>query len=112
MELHVFIRETLSQIVMGIKEAQQSDAITKTNAAIAPSGQGISDDGKLNQEVHFDIAVTTQSGKETKGGVGLFVGPITLGSAGKSDQSTDSTNRIKFSVPVYLPAQKIRRRQE
>jgi hypothetical protein len=77
-----------------------------------PTGQGLTDDVRLNQEVQFDVAVTTQSGTETKGGIGVFVGPITLGSAGKSDQSTDSTNRINFSVPVYLPAQKIRRRQE
>ena len=112
MELHKFICETLSQIIRGITEAQQSESITKTSAAIVPSGQGLSDDDKFNQEVHFDIVVTTQSGTETKGGIGVFVGPVTLGSAGKSDQSTDSTNRINFSVPIYLPSQKIRRSKE
>ncbi|MDA0813824.1 MAG: hypothetical protein O3C21_15715 [Verrucomicrobia bacterium] len=112
MELHEFVRETLSQIIKGISEAQNSEAITKSTAAIVPVGQGIDDDKNLNQEVQFDIAVTAQSGTETKGGVGIFVGPVTLGSAGKSQQSTDSMNRIKFAVPVYLPAQKIRRTQE
>ena len=74
MELHEFIRETLSQIITGITEAQQSDAVMKTTAAIVPTGQGLTDDGKLNQEVQFDVAVTTQSGIETKGGIGVFVG--------------------------------------
>ena len=111
MELHEFIRETLSQIITGITEAQLSDAVINTTAAIVPIGQGLTDDDRLNQVVQFDIAVTTQTGTQTKGGIGIFVGPVTLGSAGKSDQSTDSTNRIRFSVPVYLPAQKIRRRQ-
>lgn len=109
MELHEFIRETLSQIIRGITEAQQSDSITSTSGAIVPSGQGLSDKDYFNQEVNFDIAVTTQSGTESKGGIGIFVGPVTLGSSGKSDQSTDSTNRIKFAVPIYLPSQKIRR---
>lgn len=112
MELHEFIRETLSQIVIGITEAQQSDAVIKSNAAIVPTGQGLTDNDRLNQVVQFDVAVTTQSESETRGGIGVFVGPVTLGSAGKSERSTDATNRIRFSVPVYLPAQKIRRRQE
>lgn len=112
MELHEFIRETLSQIVVGITEAQRCDVIIKSNAAIVPIGQGLTDDDRLNQAVQFDVAVTTELGSEAKGGIGVFVGPVTLGSAGRSEKNTDSRNRIQFSVPIYLPAQKIRRRQE
>ena len=112
MELHEFIRETLCQIVAGISEAQQSITIKNSSASIVPIGQGIEDEDRINQVVDFDIAVTAHSGTETKGGVGIFVGPITLGSSGKSNNSSELNNRIRFAVPVYLPSQKIRRSKE
>ena len=112
MELREFVRETLSQIIMGITEAQQSELIHNSKAAIVPVGQGIKDDDRMNQVVDFDVAVTAQSGTKTKGGLGIFVGPISVGTSGASDQNASSLNRIRFSVPVYLPSQRVNRRQE
>ena len=56
--------------------------------------------------VHFDVAVSTSGGTETKGGIGVFVVPG--GSVSPQDQSdvaSSSMSRIKCSVPVKLPVQ-------
>ena len=53
--------------------------------------------------MEFDVAVTTSEGTETKGGIGVVVGAIVLGSHGKTDRSNISVNRIKFTVPIDYP---------
>lgn len=108
-EIKDFVRETLVQIISGVVEAQISESVKQTTAAIAPAGQGVQDEELLNRLVEFDVAVTTESGSETKGGIGVFVGPMGLGSKGRSDSSKALINRIRFSVPIYLPAQRLRR---
>lgn len=110
MELREFVKETLVQIVSGVVEAQQSEVVSESSGAIAPSGHEVSDKDLLSQEVKFDVAVTVGSGTATKGGVGVFVGPVALGSQGSSKDTNASTNRVQFSIPVYLPSQKINRK--
>jgi hypothetical protein len=109
MELSEFVRETIIQIITGILEAQSSTVVASSSAAIAPAGQGIADMTSLNRDVEFDVVVSAREGTATKGGVGVFVGPVALGSHGQSQQSSDVVNRVKFSVPIYLPAQRIKR---
>ena len=107
-ELKDFISETLSQIVSGVRNAQDMLTENEPNAAVAPTGQGTKDETLLNQMVEFDIAVAAESGKKTSGGIGIIVGAINLGSTGKSSSEQSSTNRVKFSVPIHLPGQKIK----
>jgi hypothetical protein len=59
--------------------------------------------GEVVGMVEFDVAVRATEGKETKGGIGVVAGVIGLGSSGKSDSSSGSESRIKFSIPVLLP---------
>ncbi len=113
MKLETFVSETIKQIVNGVVESQQSSQ--DTDAIICPERTLTSlpnseilkteKSGNLVQMIDFDIAVTTTEGKGTSGGVGVFVGPITLGSKGKSESSNVSVNRIKFSVPIVFPTQ-------
>ena len=56
--------------------------------------------------VEFDIAVTAVDGKETKGGIGIVVGAIGLGSQGRSEERNTSISRIKFKVPIAFPNSK------
>jgi hypothetical protein len=109
MELKDFVRETLVQIISGVVEAQKTELVTDSPAAVAPAGQGVQDEELLNRLVEFDVAVTTESGSQTKGGIGVFVGPVGLGSQGRSDASEALVNRIRFSIPIYLPAQRLKR---
>ena len=58
---------------------------------------------KAVQKVEFDVAVTASTGTATKGGIGIMVGAIGLGSQGKSEAQDSSISRIKFLVPMVLP---------
>ena len=109
MELREFVKETLVQIISGVADAQSSAEVESTRSAVAPSGQGTSDRDTLNQDVTFDVALTTTDKSLTKGGVGVFVGAIGLGSQGQSDSSRLSLSRVQFTVPIYLPSQNLNR---
>ena len=58
---------------------------------------------KVVQKIEFDVAVTASSGTATKGGIGIMVGAIGLGSQGQSEAQDSSVSRIKFVVPMVLP---------
>jgi hypothetical protein len=97
MNLDEFISQTLTEIINGVISAQK--ACTDKSAAIAPRKSARDPD---YQNVDFDIAVTVEKGTQTKGKIGVL-SIISLGAAGQSDNSQTAINRIKFSVPVYLP---------
>ena len=93
-----------------MKEAQEKAKVA--GATISPDSHLSYDNkkylfcaGRLVEHVEFDVAVTTSKGKETKGGLGIFVAGFGVGTQGKSDASSISISRIKFSTPVVLPDQ-------
>jgi small neutral amino acid transporter SnatA (MarC family) len=49
------------------------------------------------------VAVTATDGTKTKGGIGVFVGAVGLGSQGQSEELKQSMSKIKFTVPLALP---------
>ena len=97
MKLEDFVAETLKQVVAGVKNAQ--GPAKENGAYISPFIQR----NETTTSIDFDVEVTTSDATETEGGIGVFVGAIGLGSKGKSDSSTVSVNRIKFSIPLFLP---------
>ena len=107
MKLKEFVRETLVQILEGVKEAQ---ATAKGMGAIINPRLNVIDSLECSSEilvrnVDFDVVVTEQKGIETKGGLGIFVGGLGVGTTGKSDEGKEAVNRIKFSVPISYPTQ-------
>ncbi|MFA6544957.1 MAG: hypothetical protein WCS99_11050 [Limisphaerales bacterium] len=112
MELREFVAESLKQIVLGVTDAQGACAVT--DAVINPKGllyrntEAVllqwSSDGRRAERVDFDIAVSTVDATKTKGGIGVFVGPVGLGSQGHSDNSNSSESRIKFSLMILFPS--------
>jgi hypothetical protein len=116
MDLRNFIKETLVQLAQGIDDARI--ALEGSNAVVNPrnvaTGAGNKDSsiygfvtsGEMSQVVqaiNFDVAVSVAQGTETKGGIGLMVGAVALGSHGKSDASNASQSRIQFTIPMVLP---------
>ena len=61
------------------------------------------DNGKPISNVEFDIALAEANAKDTKGGIGVFLGSVGLGSQGSSHGESSSHSRIKFSVPIVFP---------
>ena len=115
MELKEFVAETLKQIVGGVKDAQA--AVKGEGGEINPpffiSGEAAKGilihrehdipSGKAVHIVEFDVALTVVEGKGTKGGIGVFVGPVGIGTQGQSSSENASVSRIKFQVPITLP---------
>jgi hypothetical protein len=115
MELKDFVAVTLKQIVDGVIEAQ--DYARTRGAHVSPLALPMRDStGKILQvknredaarDIEFDVAVTTCDGTQTKGGVGIVVGPVALGSQGQSKGEREQTSRIRFCIPVILPMDKL-----
>lgn len=114
MELKQFIASSLTQIIQGIKEAQNNSSelkakvvprITATRMSTVDSYLVDPDSNEPIYHVKFNVAVTIgeESGKE--GGVGIFVGPVSLGVKGKKAETSEASNRIEFEVPVRYPTQ-------
>ena len=116
MNLREFIAETLVQIAKGIEDA--SEQLSESTAIVNPRNVQIHPETAIQaygyvdtkntylkavQKIEFDVAVTASTGTETKGGIGIMVGSVGLGSQGKSEAENSSLSRIKFLVPMVLP---------
>ncbi|MCP5538977.1 MAG: hypothetical protein H7A53_07075 [Akkermansiaceae bacterium] len=111
MELQNFIEESLKQIVAAVATAGK--AAKEHGASLNPRqkqwryGEGIYFDkstGAVLSNVEFDIAVTASGGTKTKGGIGVAIASVVLGSQGESSKTTQNVSRIKFSIPVVFPS--------
>ena len=111
MNLKEFIRDTLTQIAEGAVEAQQH--INTLGGEVTPEIRSgsyleLGRHGLLSAKngyahmVEFDVALTSSEGTGTKGGIGVFLGAVTLGTGGESKSESSSLSRIKFSIPISL----------
>lgn len=116
MNLQDFVSQALTEIAEGVKDAQkkvsdinQRPSHIYTQSQIGGSNLilGLDKDGNPIHMIDFDVAVTSSEGTETKGGIAVVSGLISLGSQGKSQETTQSVSRIKFKVPVCLPINNI-----
>lgn len=112
MQLREFVGEALAEILQGVNDAQQvlgplgddiNPKLSTPQGTLEQKGNLVSRQGKLVQLVEFDVAVTVSEGTGTKGGIGVFVGGIGLGSQGQSNATNSSLSRIKFTIPLTLP---------
>lgn len=113
MELKDFISETLTQIAIGVVDAREKIAKLNANARVNPyldpmtdllTNQGILlAGGDAVQMVAFEVSVTTRDASTTRGGVGIFVVPLALGSSGQSNNEQTGSSKISFHVPLVLP---------
>ena len=100
-----FIAQSISQIMDGVREAQ--DDAEHKGGIVDP----IDDPGRrsgtyrlrVRQDVEFDVAVTVRRQRPvaSAGAFGVFV----LRSKGDSNAEDSTTSRIRFTVPVIFPRQ-------
>lgn len=113
MELKEFVKAALTDIVEAVKETQEE---VKEYATIAPLViEGKRTDCVLMENgvarisnVDFDVAVTTESSEQGRGGGKAAIqvaGLFKIGAEAKQDteEKTQNLSRIKFSIPVLLP---------
>ncbi len=111
MELKEFVSESIKQIIDGVNEAKQYGI--ENGATVNPRRWGWNSSNvqaKYDQEtgaaietIEFDVAVAVAEGTKTKGGIGVFMGAVGVGSQGQSDNQNSLVSRIRFSVPIVLP---------
>lgn len=97
MDLKTFVSATLTQIIEGVLNAQSELSIQGASVNPGPTGGGW-------QVVEFDVAISATEGTETKAGIGVVSALLNAGASGKSNQEASAFSRVKFSVPVKLPA--------
>ena len=110
MNLQEFIRTALVEIVAGVADARAevqkhgaSVGSMKLYGYLKEAKVITNEDEQPVTQVEFDIALADTSGTSTKGGIGVFLGSVGLGSQGASQAETASHSRVKFSVPVSFP---------
>ena len=115
MELKDFARDTLLDIVQGVKEAQ--DVCSAEGAIISPRDAGIPGSrvnikGKIHhvQIVDFEAVLGEESTEESKmsgkGKIAVLLSNIGIGGelSNKQEGKNNIMTSIRFSVPVILPS--------
>ncbi len=108
MDVSQFVQETVLGILKGVTDAQQDEAQGKGVSPIFHFNMGHSKDhrgifvhGDTNYTiVEFDLAVTTETGGGSNGGIkvlGFVTGDLS------AEHTRGTASRIKFSVPIVLP---------
>ena len=109
MELREFVRETLTAILAGIREAQDVvNPFEGRQGVVNPGWNDTSDMPDHVQSVSFDVAVTAsdQSTMGGKGGIKVWAAEIGGQMANQTENSTIS--RVSFSVPILPPTTTVR----
>lgn len=104
MNLSEFVTETLTEILAGVRKAQDTIApMDGRHGVINPTWNDQSDLADHLQTVKFDVAVTV-SDQATRGGKGgIKVMSLEIGGNAEQQQQNKTVSRISFSVPI-LPS--------
>lgn len=115
MDLKEFTKETLTQIIEGVKAANTQ---MEASGAFVPSSN-LSSIGEKHQysnkdgydhhviNIDFDVAVSVSESKENnKGGALRILDVASLGGENNKSYENTSFSRIKFSIPLALPNEK------
>jgi len=108
MNLREFVKESLVQIVGGVNDAvnelQESGAVVNPRRRAGPPSQMHRGSATPIQDIEFDVAVTIGSTAETTGGGSFGLQVFSIGAKSSSGTDSQSVSRIRFSVPLALPA--------
>jgi hypothetical protein len=102
MELNKFISQSLTQILQGLREANQTEILTKENPTEA-SKPFLLKHGSMKDVgsgIEFDIAVTTKTEGGGSGKVKVKLTVIEADLGGTGTVSKEAVSRIKFTVYV------------
>ena len=115
LELKEFVSQSLLQIFEGVKQAQSKTK--EMNGSVAPNNFRMSNKeipnhpsviGYVHQapviSVDFDVSITTQDTTKEKAGLGIFITVLALGGQVGSESIDNQLSRLRFSIPIILPA--------
>ena len=109
MNLSEFVKEVLTEIVAGVRAAQEAEG----GAFIVPAGDGghnyakhdrFASQARLKSTiVDFDIALTVEDSSKAGASAGLKVWSIGANAAGERTSKDTTVSRVQFAVPILLP---------
>ena len=111
MDLRRFVAEVLSEISLGIQDAQKATsnaggAISPGRAQIfLPTGDPTNHRRHLAHLVSFDVALTAVQGSDSKWGIGVVAAFFGAGAQERESQQNQTVSRVRFSVPVIYPSE-------
>ena len=100
MDLKDFVSSALIQIIEGVNAAQAS---VTAGGSVVPAGGGDPRRrawGEIFEQIEFDVAVVASSTSEVAGRAKAGIQVLGGGIEGSHIESSSSTSRIKFKVPV------------
>jgi len=112
--LREFIKQTLSDVLSGVADAQADPSLGK-NVAPVLNHQKVTTlpvhrSGGPSISINFDVAVTVESNDALEGGAGFKIAVLGMSAfaGGKKGKGSKNivVNRIQFEVPVVLPPPK------
>ena len=102
MELKDFVRQSLVEIVQGIKEANielaGNEQPTAENKAFLLNYSG--GDNPKGPHVEFDVAVSTKTDRNAKAGASAKLYVVELNAGGSSSTIREYVSHVKFAVLV------------
>ena len=105
MNLDEFIKDSLLQVLKGIKEAQDiSNEQGPGTGAINPKWGQEKDHYRYTSEVSFDIAISASKQSDKSGRAGLRVVALDIEGEGTRTSQSSHVSRVSFKVPIALPA--------
>jgi hypothetical protein len=112
MQLREFIKTVMTEIVEGVRDAQDQNG----GAFIVPAGDGghkyadhprFAASARMKSTiVDFDVAITAEDAAKIEGGAGIKVLSIQFGAKGENSTKDTTVSRIQFAVPLLLPESK------
>lgn len=108
MNLREFVTESLVQIVCGVNDAaeqlRESGAEVNPRRRAGPPSQMHRQTSTPIQSIEFDVAVTIGAAAETSGGGSFGLQVFSIGAKSTSASDSQSISRLRFSIPLALPA--------
>lgn len=109
MQLKEFVQETIEQIVEGVADSKES--AEKHGAQVNPPYVSYYKEGKrstyneaMPQNVEFDVGLTSTLSDGSAEGIGVFLGSVNLGKRNQTSFEDVAITKVRFVVPVVLPA--------
>jgi len=113
MEIKEFVAETITQIIDGVRIAQD---YAKTVGAVVNAGEkyGSYEEDQneqakftspLAQNIEFEVYITTSDSTQVQKGLQVFFPPLKSGLSATDKTAESSFNRILFNIPVAYPRQ-------
>lgn len=112
MQLREFVKEVLTQIVDGVRDAQQLNG----GAFVVPAGDSghkyadhprFASSARLKSAiVDFDVAIMAEEADRTGASGGVKVFSVQFGAHGEVSSKDTTVSRVQFAVPLLLPESK------